>query len=240
MSDDLPKEDKAMSQHTVTAPATAKRVPPYMVTMQATKSGEASVRIRMTLDRLDRYTAMTKLQNERIWEAQRRSQALTMGETPTHESLAESMLWLERSWVEAHFYFIGWDCVAKLIDTLCDSRNHLEAPRNIRKRHRATLESYREARDHLEHWTERLPGGKRDQWQKSSSQGYTTMTGDMGLVRLEGIFTFRDAKGHDKELDISPASAELLERICKELREELTIELGEMAVIILPRRLGKY
>ena len=139
MSDDLPKEDKAMSQHTVTAPATAKPVPPYMVTMQATESGEARVRIRMALDRLDRYMVMTKPQNERIWEAQRRSHDLTMGETFTHESMTEGMLWLERSWVEAHFYFICWDGVAKLIDTLCDSRNHLEAPRNIRKRHRASL-----------------------------------------------------------------------------------------------------
>lgn len=240
MSDDLPKEDKAMSQHTVTAPATAKPVPPYMVTMQATESGEARARIRMALDRLDRYMVMTKPQNERIWEAQRRSHDLTMGETFTHESMTEGMLWLERSWVEAHLYFICWDGVAKLIDTLCDSRNHLEAPRNIRKRHRASLESYREARDHLEHWAERLPGGKKDQWRKSSSQGYTTMTGDMGLVRLEGTFTFRDAKGHDKELDISPASAELLVHICKQLREELAVELGEMAECILPRRLGKY
>jgi len=102
MSDDLPKEDKAMSQHTVTAPATAKPVPPYMVTMQATESGEARARIRMALDRLDRYMVMTKPQNERIWEAQRRSHDLTMGETFTHESMTEGMLWLERSWVEAH------------------------------------------------------------------------------------------------------------------------------------------
>jgi len=59
------------------------------------------------------------------------------------------------------------------------------------------------------------------------------MTGDIGLVRLERTFTFRNANGHDKELDISPASADLLEHICKQLREELTIELGEMAGSLL-------
>jgi hypothetical protein len=228
MSDDLPREDKTVAEHDLKIPTAARRVPPYMVSMQATESGETRARIRMAFDRLDRYTAMVKPQNERIWEAQRRSQELTMGEACTRDNMDESILWLERSWVEAHFYFICWDCVAKLIDTLCERRNCLEAPRSIRKRHRVTLESYREARDHLEHWTERLPGGLRDQWQRSSAQGFTTMTGDMGLVRLERTFTFRDAKGHDKELDISPASAELLEHICKQLREEVAVELGEI------------
>ncbi len=41
--------------------------------------------------------------------------------------------------------------------------SRLEAPNEISRKYRSALESYRKARDHFEHYEERLPGGKISQ-----------------------------------------------------------------------------
>ena len=197
-------------------------IPLTMLLAEAIENKETIVRLMLTLDRLDRYAAMARPQNERIWEVQRQAQETT-NQACLHAEMVKGMLWLEKSWVEAHFYIICWDAVGKAINTIRQNRSGLKAPGNVWKRHRLTLKSYQETRDHLEHWTERLPGGTKDNWRPSSSPGY--ISGNMGHVRLEQIFTFRNEAGQDKELDISPASVELLEHICKQFKEEMAAEL---------------
>lgn len=196
--------------------------------LMAIKDGKAHLRIELALRRLDRYEAMAKPQNERIWEAHRLAEE-PLENAGTYED-RKRHLWWERSWIEAHFYFICWDAIGKAIDVLRNKKNGLRSPTLVWKTHRYELEMYREARDHLEHWTERLPGEKNDKWGSVTSGGSTTLSGNMGHVRLEKTFTFRDREGNDKEIPIGPETAELLLAICKRLKEELALELSEILV----------
>jgi len=225
MSDGLSIEDKTIP------------LPLDMLLVKVIKNKETFIHLKLALERLDRYVAMSKLQNERIWEAERQGLE-TIDQACTSAEMEKGILWLESRSIEAHFYLICWDAVAKIIDTICQSGSGLKAPRSVWKRHRKTLESYQEVRDHLEHWTERLPWEKKkkDQWQRSSSQGSNKISGNMGYVLLKRTFTFRDEEGHDKEVDISPASAELLEHICKQLNEEM---VDELHAIVERRRHGR-
>jgi len=184
---------------------------------------------------------MAKRQNKRIWEAQRLMQKAS---EPSNErpldgaSIMARMNKMDkmmfRSNVEAHFFLICWDAISKVIDALHKKSYGLNAQKQVWERHKATLKRYKAARDHVEHWTERSPGEEKDQWQRYPhhcfvsafrfSSGDYQIAGDMGLVRLERKFTFQN-----QEVGIGPDSAALLERICRQLREELTAEVRAIA-----------
>jgi hypothetical protein len=185
---------------------------------------ETNVRFRLALDRLREYTAMAPVQNAQIWNAQQRAQKAPL----EADRMGEALRWFRQCRIEAHFYLICWDAVAKSLDTLRNNRAGLKSPRTVWKksprtvwkRHRETLDHYKLARDHMEHWTERLPGEAADQWSKWTSDGSQFIAGNVGIVRLEQTFQF-----HDQTWDISPANAALLTQIGRELDDELTFEV---------------
>lgn len=63
-------------------------------------------------------------------------------------------------WADAHFYFICWHmigCLLRHIDQLCQLRRL----KRFMRMKRTVIDRYINARDHLEHWVERLPGGPK-------------------------------------------------------------------------------
>jgi len=87
------------------------------------------------------------------------------------------------------------------------ARCGLPGVRAVCDRHRGTIERYRQARHHLEHFDERLPGGKR--------VNSMSMPGDLGNL-WGGMYSFGG-----ENWDISPASLELLKEIVSEVDSQL-------------------
>jgi hypothetical protein len=117
---------------------------------------------------------------------------------------------------EAHFFFICWDSIYKVFENLRESRYGFVTPRDVLKRHRAALKSYRTARDHMEHFPERLPGQKRTVWMGDSN----SITGSVPGIRRDGIFVF-----HGQEWDVTERSRELLRTIVTEFVEGIAAEV---------------
>lgn len=63
-----------------------------------------------------------------------------------------------RLFTEIHFYFTCWDAIHSRIKLL-HLKSGFEIISLVYKKHRAELKRYSDARDHLEHYIERLPGG---------------------------------------------------------------------------------
>ena len=106
---------------------------------------------------------------------------------------------------DAHFYFICWDSVAKALDSLRSNVAVLVTPREVWRRYRTTLANYTRARDHLEHYSERLPLGKRSTWVYESEDSIERVSGDPGAVRLGNVFTL-----NGEQWDVSLKSAKIL------------------------------
>ena len=64
-----------------------------------------------------------------------------------------------QAFIHVHLYFICWAAIGRMIEAirLCGG---LKGPNKVWKKYRRALESYSDARDHFEHYEERLPGGK--------------------------------------------------------------------------------
>lgn len=62
--------------------------------------------------------------------------------------------------IHAHLYFICWAAIGRMIEVIRRGSG-LEAPNKVWKKYRIELKCYAEARDHFEHYEERLPGGKK-------------------------------------------------------------------------------
>jgi hypothetical protein len=120
---------------------------------------------------------------------------------------------------DAHFYFICWDSVAKNLTTLRVNLAGLSTPRKVWRKYREPLERYRSARDHLEHYSERLPMGKHSHWKYEQTEGSEMVRGDPGAVRLGSIFTL-----NGEEWDVSPAGAAVLESLWEDLIDGLRVE----------------
>jgi hypothetical protein len=118
-----------------------------------------------------------------------------------------------------HFYFICWDVVAKELASLRTNTAGLSTPRNVWRKYRKSLERYQEARNHLEHYSERLPMGKHSEWRHRREDKFETIQGDPGAVRLGALFTI-----NGEEWDVSVASAKILESLWEELVEGLRSE----------------
>ena len=124
---------------------------------------------------------------------------------------------------DAHFYFICWDSVANELDSLRSNAAGLTAPREVWRRYRTSLTKYMKARDHLEHYSERLPLGKRSTWMYESDDTIERVAGDPGAVRLGSVFTL-----NGEEWDVSPKSATILSSLCQDLDEAIRVETDTM------------
>jgi hypothetical protein len=215
--------------------------PIEMMLMDVMENKEAAIALVLALRNIGLYEAIAKRQNKRIWEAQHRANKAfdhsvqsqrgartTSSKGALYEAGRSKMdRWFAISNAEAHFYLISWDAVGKLIKFLKSNGHSFSTLDRIWRVHHATFEKYKDARDHLEHWVERLPGENKNTWKVSNMDRHTQFSGNMGRVRVEGVFTFRETDG-DKEVDISSASAELLENICSQLRSDLTAEVRSL------------
>ncbi len=123
---------------------------------------------------------------------------------------------------DAHFYFICWDSVAKDLASLRANPAGLTTPRQVWRKYRKLLERYQTARDHLEHYSERLPLGKHSRWSHERNEGTEAVSGDPGAVRLGSIFTI-----NGEEWDLSLEGAKALESLWKDLIEGLRDETAE-------------
>jgi hypothetical protein len=120
---------------------------------------------------------------------------------------------------DAHFYFICWDAVAKELESLRRNKAGLRTPRHVWQKYGRRLERYREARNHLEHYSERLPMGKHSEWMHKQQEKVETIQGDPGAVRLGALFTI-----NGKKWDVSIKSAKVLESLWEELVDGLRSE----------------
>ena len=75
---------------------------------------------------------------------------------PKKASYSANMI---QAFIHVHLYFICWAAIGRMIEVIrrCSG---LEGPNKVWKKYRRALESYSDARDHFEHYEERLPGGK--------------------------------------------------------------------------------
>jgi len=114
-----------------------------------------------------------------------------------------------QAFVDMHFYFVAWDAIGKMMRVVVDSSGFDSAQR-VYERHSKTIERYRSARHHLEHFDERLPGGRRAK--------RLSMPGDLG--NLSGnTYSFGG-----ETWDIGPASLEKLTAIVEEFEREIREE----------------
>jgi hypothetical protein len=104
---------------------------------------------------------------------------------------------------EVHFYLICWAWIAKLGRFIAQATRFRRTGRVLR-RHRAALEARVDARDHLEHFEERLPGHPR--------RVRLAIPGD--LLNMHGDFVTYGGR----RIDIGPASLRLLKTIVTEFR----------------------
>jgi hypothetical protein len=137
---------------------------------------------------------------------------------------------------EAHFFFICWDAIGKAASNLRQNAYGLVTPREVLKKHGAQLDSYVDARDHLEHLDERFPGRSRSDWVGDANK----ITGTQAGVRRDGFFVFQG-----QEWDISRKALADLSVIVDELVTGIAAEMtarreaflrGESAMWKKPRR----
>ncbi len=122
--------------------------------------------------------------------------------TPPRPSYSANMI---QAFIYAHLYFICWAAIGRMID-LIRRGSRLEAPNTVYKRYRMILESYANARDHFEHYEERLPGGGKSpellnpadygnlQGGSFSVGGYRWDVTEASLKKLETIVADLSAK----------------------------------------------
>ena len=125
---------------------------------------------------------------------------------------------------EVHFYLICWVRIAKLGRFIAQATRFRRTGRVLRG-YRAALEARVDARDHLEHFEERLPGHPR--------RVKLVIPGD--LLNIHGDFLTYGGR----RLDIGPASLRLLKTIVTELRAAVLYDSIEaIAVADLNRAVG--
>jgi hypothetical protein len=113
---------------------------------------------------------------------------------------------------DIHFYFICWHAIFQRIILLKDFSG-LTTPRSIYKRYRQQLEHYEEARDHEEHFPDRLFGKKNKKGESLARPGH------LGYVDSRGMYYYGG-----ESYDVTPASSKLLEEIVSALNLEMTNE----------------
>ncbi len=112
---------------------------------------------------IEKYLKAARLQIRRL-EGCRRSIARLFEEDRKARKLGDFMPKIRRPssrpFTEIHFYFICWDAIHSRINLL-HKKSGFKPISLVHKTHLAELKRYSDARNHLEHYTERLPGGSR-------------------------------------------------------------------------------
>jgi hypothetical protein len=178
----------------------------------------ARLRFQLGLRRIENYVHAAEVQVVRV-DAQMtkyldgiKAEPPGMVEYPSGQLVAD-----------AHFYFICWDSVAKELGSLRSNAAGLRAPREAWRRYRTSLTKYMKARDHLEHYSERLPLGKRSTWIYQSDDTIERISGDPGAVRLGSVFTL-----NGDQWDVSLESAKILSSLWQDLDEGIRAETDTM------------
>ena len=166
-------------------------------------------RVRFGIERIVEYFIAAQVQQRRIAEALH---------YPNERRERASRFPLDRgaALCEAHFFFICWDSVYKVIDNLSHNCYGLVTPHEVLRRHRSSFSRYRRARDHLEHYPERWPGQKRTDWKGDCD----SITGTVGAIRPDGFFVLQG-----EAWDVGMAGVGGLETIVSEFVSGLLAEV---------------
>ncbi len=124
---------------------------------------------------------------------------------------------------EVHFYLICWARIAKLGRFIAHATRFRRTGLVLRRYH-AELKDRIDARDHLEHFEERLPGGSR--------RDRLAIPGD--LLNMHGDFLTYGGQ----RVDIGPASIRLLRGIVTEFRAAVLFDSIEALAAADPNRVG--
>jgi len=159
----------------------------------------SAMRSSLAMSRIHNYLTGARSQMQRIWVELERVRGVGDDWSAA----------LRQAFVDIHFYFVAWDAIGKMMHVVANSSG-FDSARRVYKRHRKTIEAYRSARHHLEHFDERLPGGRK--------VGELSIPGD--LANLSGSkYSFGG-----ETWDIGPASLEKLTAIVEEFEREIREE----------------
>ncbi len=156
-----------------------------------------ALRCSIAMGGINKYLVAAQIQMDRIWKG---LDKVKEGLDKVKEGSEDFKDSLPQAFCDIHFYFICWDTILKMMEVLKRCSDYSSVG-HVLKKHRKKMEEYREARDHYEHYDERLPGGKWD----------LPKPGDLGNIKGSN-FTL----GGDR-WDIGPASLKRLEKIVAEL-----------------------
>lgn len=150
----------------------------------------------IALDSIASYLDAAKRQQRRIERAKRipwRSRSPHLG----------------RLFADVHYYLICWARIAKLARFIASSTGFREAGRALRQYDRE-LKDRIDARDHLEHFEERLPGGRK--------QDRLKVPNDL-VNMMNQCLTYGG-----RTLEVGPASIRLLAKFVNEFRKALLLD----------------
>lgn len=132
------------------------------------------------------------------------------GEDLRHQSDAA----LSRYLTEMHFYLTCWALIMNLMSVV----NRIsQAGKEAFERHAGTLTRYRNARHEVEHFDERLPGGKHANTTRVSANPSLYLIS--ALNPEQGLFVVGD-----QQWDVGPGSLTLLQRIVAEWHDAIHTE----------------
>jgi hypothetical protein len=187
--------------------------------IRVTAPGHDGTRAALAYDRILEYFKAARTQQRRIARLIKQDDLyvfrLTRGDGLSNSRLARPEAF-SQVFTEIHFYFIAWHTIAESFKVLSRS-SRLSCIKPLLSRHRQLLEHYSDGRDVLEHYGERLPGGKRVQ-----------NSGALDLGNLHGSnFTFGV-----KKWDVGPNSIEPLKTLVRQLEQEARREAGDKYQIL--------
>ena len=172
--------------------------------IQVTAAGRDGMRASIAYDRILHYFQAARTQQRRI--------ARLIQQDDLYLSRLERRKTFRQIFTEIHFYFIAWKTIQEMFKVLRSS-SRLACIKPLLSRHKQLLEHYSSGRDVLEHYSERLPGGKR----------VHTMSAPYDIGNLHGSnFTFGG-----KKWDIGPNSIAQLKTLVKQLEQEARREAND-------------
>lgn len=182
--------------------------------IQITAPGHDGIRASIAYDRILKYFQAARTQQRRIARILKQQNLyvsrLTRGDDLSRSRLARPEAF-NQIFIEIHFYFIAWHTIGESFKIL-SSCSRLSSIKPLLSCHRRLLEHYGDGRDALEHFGERLTGGKRMQ-----------NAGALDLGNLhESNFTFGG-----KTWDIGPNSLEPLKTLVRHLEQEARREVND-------------
>lgn len=180
---------------------------PATTLLWAIDDSESAMRSSIAMSMMEKYLSAAYQQVKRITEE------LAWVEQQATQRNPNWTTFQNQAFVDMHFYFTCWDAIGKMMRTIA-RRSGLESARRVYDKHRQSMERYRNARHHLEHFDERLPGGKKVDELK--------VPGDLG--NLAGTtYSFGG-----ETWDIGPDSLKALSEIIGEFQREVHKESVEI------------